>query len=541
MLARIALSLCLAFLFAGFSGAQPVPRGPEGEEPPAIPRIAEEPKTVDPSVAMPRELAVKATHDFSDSSLREVVAWLQNDQKLAVLLDTGALSKAGVSLAEPVSDRLHDEAVYLLLNRLRSLGLAWYFEDSILTITTPEVAESVAATLPYNVGDLLDAGYDMDLLTDLITSTLQPDSWEEIGGEGVISALGDVLFVRQNGERQREVQGFLAALRKHARQTFVNDPAPHVALRAKLDQHVTVDFSETPLATAVEQLSKITQADIRLDRRALRHVNVREREPVTLKLHDRNLKTAIQGMLLDLELTFILRDGVLWITSPDEAQASLRTAVYDVRDLCRDEGESDALAEAISSQTAPESWEQVGGPGAIHFGLPGVMVVTQEERLHANVLKLLETYRTALRESKPRTRESDKSNKVTTVYYRVHTAVARDLATLLPRIVRPDSWKTDARPEAPGEITVVSSSPEMTILNEANGTGEKLQIGQIQLVLSRSVMLIRQTGAAHDEIAEVIHRVENGDVMGNSAEGFGGGMGGGGFGGGFFSVPAGGR
>ena len=57
-----------------------------------------------------------------------------------------------------------------------------------------------------------------------------------------------------------------------------------------------------------------------------------------------------------------------------------------------------------------------------------------------------------------------------------------------------------------------------------------------KLVTERAVLIIRQTRAAHDEIAEVIRRVESGDTMGSKdAMGMGGGFGG--FGGGFFSVP----
>lgn len=71
-----------------------------------IPEIADSPSTVDPAVLMPANLAVRATHDFSDSSLREVVAWLEDN--LVVLLDENALAEIGLSPAEPISDRIDD-------------------------------------------------------------------------------------------------------------------------------------------------------------------------------------------------------------------------------------------------------------------------------------------------------------------------------------------------------------------------------------------------------------------------------------------------
>ena len=285
-----------------------------------LPEIPDEPKTVDPTTLLPAQLAVSVTHDFTDSSLREIVEWLQNEHGLVVLLDTKALADMGLSAAEPISDRLDNAPIYLLLNRLRSLGIAWYFADDVLHITSPEMAEQRPTTLTYNVSDLLDAGYDLETLVDTISSCIAPDSWEAVGGVGGLNALGDVLFVRQTQALQLQVKGLLDALRNHARQTFVNDPVQHLVLRERLDDKVTVNLAGTPLEAAVRQLSEIAGIDIRLDLPALRDLGVRERTPVTLKLTDQKLETVLHAIALDLRLTWMLRDGVLWVTTPEEAE-----------------------------------------------------------------------------------------------------------------------------------------------------------------------------------------------------------------------------
>lgn len=517
----ISVLICLltANLFAQPPAAEPALAKPD----PPLPQIADEPKTIDPATLMPPALAVSATHDFSDSSLREVVQWLQDEHDLVVLLDGSSLSAIGISLAEPISDRLDDAPIYLVLNRLRSLGVAWYFDDNILHITSSEAAGERLTTLPYHVGDLLDSGYKLKDIEGVVTRTIEPNSWDEVGGAGALNSLGDVLFVSQTAELQREVQGLLAALRKHGRQTFVNDPPQHSALREKLDGDVDVDFLDTPLETAMERLAEISKVDIRLDVPGLRDMRVREREPVTLKLADRKLETVLQAIVLKLDLTWILRDGVLWITSPAQAEKSLKTAVYDVRDLCRDAEESAALLEAITVHAEPSSWDVVGGPGAIDFAKPGVLVVTHLERMHMEVLGLLETYRAALRASKPRQRRDDELNQVVSVYYRLHANVANDLTSLLPKLVRPETWKSEAHPKAEGEIVMVSSTPELTKIGAQASTPSISA-----LVISRAVLIIRQTRAAHEEIEEVLRRVESGDAR------MSGGFGGGGFGGGFF-------
>ena len=122
-----------------------------------------------------------------------------------------------------------------------------------------------------------------------------------------------------------------------------------------------------------------------------------------------------------------------------------------------------------------------------------------------------------------------------TVYYRLHANVARDLSTMLPMLVRPESWKSEQRMEAPGTIFVVSSVPELSGAADATKNAKETDPSLAPLLIERAVLIVQQTRAAHEEIAKVIARVESGDARSfGAAGGMGGGMGG--FGGGFFSI-----
>ena len=160
------------------------------------------------------------------------------------------------------------------------------------------------------------------------------------------------------------------------------------------------------------------------------------------------------------------------------------------------------------------------------------------ERLRALNVGLLETYRTALRASKPRERDVLDPKEIVTVYYRMHAHVADDLAELLRTLVAPDSWQRDAQPDAPGQIIRVASSPELAAVDgglKGDGSVENAHT----LVMARAVLIITQTRETHDDVAEVIRRVESGDPPAGmeGIHGFGGFGGMGGFGGGFYSVP----
>ncbi|MCU0962980.1 MAG: hypothetical protein MUF48_23040 [Pirellulaceae bacterium] len=493
----------------------------------AAPVIADEPKTIDPATLVPPPLAANASVTFANASLRDVLDWLRTEQQLTVLLETGALKEANISLVEPISDQLQDAPLYLLLNRLRVLGLAWYFEGNILHITSVAVADARRKTVPYNVGDLLDSGYELSELAEAIMRTIAPASWEDAGGDGAVSFLGDVMFIRQTDPVQRQVQGLLAALRKHARQTFILDPPQHVALRAKLEQQISVDFLDTPLEAAVADLARLTQTDVRLDVGALRSARIREREPVTLKLSDCALHIVLQAMFVDLKLNWVLRDGVLWLTTEQDANAFHKTAVYDVRDLCHNVAESEALMDAVQSQTEAD-WDDTGGVGSMASPQPGTLVVYHRESMLMDVLALLETYREALRSSKPRDRKVQDPQEVITVYYRLHAHMAQELATLLPKLVLPDTWKSETRPDAVGEVFHVASPPDLFTEDGrlARAIMDKDPASAQALVVARTVLIVRQTRAAHAEIAKLIGRVETGDPREGAPGGMGGGMGG---------------
>ncbi len=79
---------------------------------------------------------------------------------------------------------------------------------------------------------------------------------------------------------------------------------------------------------------------------------------------------------------------------------------------------------------------QNGGDATILFPRPQVMVVRQTEQRLDEILALLETYRSALRQSKPRRHALD-PNEVLTYYYRLPTVMADEMATLLPQQIRP--------------------------------------------------------------------------------------------------------
>jgi hypothetical protein len=529
---------------------------PKGLPPSLAIKISDEPRGIDPATLLPKKLSVRATVGFEDKLLRDILEWLQKAQKLDVQLDRKALEEAAYDLYEPLNEELANEPVYLLLNRLRARGLDWYLDDGIIHLTTKTANENHHYTVSYLLSDLLDAGYaGGDELVQVLESTISPTTWKSNGGQGSAIVLGDVLFIRQTSNEHLAVAGLLAALKNHGRRTYTLDPPEHQQLRELLDKPVTAKIQNVPFHKAIPELSKILKARILVDQRALEEAAFDDRTLMTLEGREQKLRHLLRGLTANYGLTRVVRDGAIMITTKIAAENEHLTAVYDVRDLCRDDGEADALMSTIGEQAYPTYWKMNGGQGDMMFAKTGVMVVCQPEEVHDEVLRLLENYRSALRNSKPRPKVA-KNTEPVKVFYRIPQTMAKELQEYIPTEVKPKTWRA-ADPNAPGTITVLTSLPEMRDPKGAIVADESKTEAKNVLVIPQAVLIVNQTEDVHEEIELLIAKISQGTSLhepnpgingyggGGGLGGFGGaggigggGAGGGGFGGGFFSVPS---
>ncbi len=105
-------------------------------------------------------------------------------------------------------------------------------------------------------------------------------------------------------------------------------------------------------------------------------------------------------MLGPLDLTWIVKNEAVLVTTPEKAGNELITKVYPVYDLVT-AGQINykfsgyqPLIELITSTIAPTTWDEVGGPGAIHgFRASAALVVSQTFEVHESIGPLLNVLR----------------------------------------------------------------------------------------------------------------------------------------------------
>ncbi|MFO0946563.1 MAG: hypothetical protein U1D30_11530 [Planctomycetota bacterium] len=104
-------------------------------------------------------------------------------------------------------------------------------------------------------------------------------------------------------------------------------------VREALTRPITFEFQETPLSDVINYLRDYTRVNVIPDLAAMEQVGVSLDTPVTLRLERVTLKSALRLLLRPLEMTYMVQDGVLQLTTTEVATGNLITKVYPVGDL----------------------------------------------------------------------------------------------------------------------------------------------------------------------------------------------------------------
>ncbi|MCH7724852.1 MAG: hypothetical protein IH991_00005 [Planctomycetes bacterium] len=143
---------------------------------------------------------------------------------------------------------------------------------------------------------------------------------------------------------------FLMATQSVAAYDWVKSPHdnnPAVAkIEAALDENTKIDFIEVPLQDVMDYLADVHKIPIVIDARALNTVGLGTDTPITRRLGI-SLRSALRLLLDEIELTYLIRDEVLLITSLEEADRMAEIRVYDVADLLEKNEPADHLAQTI--------------------------------------------------------------------------------------------------------------------------------------------------------------------------------------------------
>ncbi len=511
---KVALS-CAAILaayisgFVPWAGAQEARPQPGGAGPTAAPASAAEFEE-QAEAAILKKLQQPAEFSFQATPLREAMDSLAQKHGLAIVINESALKDVDAAGEVKLSGAAKGISLEFGLNRL--LGqtkLAWVVRHEVLEITSKEDADTHLVTRVYPVADLvvpvLPPGTDpkapppepdYESLMQVIKNVVRPDSWKDAGGPGTIEPVVLTLVVSQTQAIQRQVVELLAALRTAekladpklaTRQSVIKcyDGRSEERVAEILGHRVTLDLDNASLADIAAAWPKQFGLDVALDHRSLQEANV-DAAKTTFGLHakERSLRSALDLVLREHKLSWIVQDGALVITSRDKMQTTLTVRVYPIADLIGPVAEvmappdgsrppfrdplatvvggtdADEMMNTIKNTVQPDSWKAAGGPGTLKFSEDAsALVCSQSREVHERMEQLLAD----LRERGTRPKPGAKANAtaaqqpprddeivlrayVLSADVAIRAKVADEAAKLVRELVAPDSWTAKDTP-----------------------------------------------------------------------------------------------
>jgi len=134
-----------------------------------------------------------------------------------------------------------------------------------------------------------------------------------------------------------------------------------------------LNFTDVPLDEVINELRATTGLNIYVDQRALETENISLKHPVTLVLNNVSVKCALDLVLKQARLTYIVNNDVLQVTTETEAKGKLERVTYQVADLVIPVPNSSGVTPFGSPATPvnpPYAPTPIQGPYAIGTGTP---------------------------------------------------------------------------------------------------------------------------------------------------------------------------
>jgi hypothetical protein len=214
-------------------------RTPAAEKQPAFPTVRKAEKATRPSEAtetrgayavgrraIEAALAQPTSLDVTEESFSNVIDHLKKVHKIEIQFDAVTLEEVGFSFDKQITVDLKGISLRSALDLLTHLeGFVFTIHDEILLITTPDQRDNAYLTFEvYDVADLVacrdEKGRPWDdygTLIELITSHIEPGSWDAVGGPASISPapLGSAkaLVVRHHSEAHYQIEQLFARIR----------------------------------------------------------------------------------------------------------------------------------------------------------------------------------------------------------------------------------------------------------------------------------------------------------------------------------------
>lgn len=159
-----------------------------------------------------KALETPVVADFIDMPLGEVMQFLSQQHGITIHLSKIDLEDIGLSADEPVRFEGNLSLKNTLDLILEPLDLDYVVRNDVLNVTSRHEADQFRDVRVYDVSGLVSATGDDQKLTQVITNSIDPESWGQMGGNGNAELLGNALVVTASQRVHAKVADLLKQL-----------------------------------------------------------------------------------------------------------------------------------------------------------------------------------------------------------------------------------------------------------------------------------------------------------------------------------------
>jgi hypothetical protein len=187
---------------------------PEGPAPQWLKADAERLARIDETR---KAMSAKVTYDFNGTPLREALEQLGRQLNVSFVINDIELDNAGQTGDVPIT--AHGTDVRLIDAKeqiLKPLDLNWRAGESYIEISSSVDVASEPSLMIYDLAYKSQEAVDLESLSGVIASSIDPDEWQDYGGTGcsTIMPFGSALVISTPDDTQTRIGQFLSQLNK---------------------------------------------------------------------------------------------------------------------------------------------------------------------------------------------------------------------------------------------------------------------------------------------------------------------------------------
>jgi hypothetical protein len=365
--------------------------------------------------ALERDIAL----NFVETPLSDALEYIASEAGIQVVLSAKRLEEAGVNPDTPVT---LDTPPAPLANQLRlmlvPLELSFVTRHEVLLVTTESEASS-QARMPvrvYDIRQLASPRHGVGTpgqFIDFVTSLIEPDSWDEVGGPAGAAEFRGQLIVRQSDEAHERIDQLLSALATHCRRQAdspakgpgvidLDASAVEQQIERTLERQVDVSITAEPVEQALGRLAKPHGLPLVFGGPAAEDARGNR---VTFAAPGVTLGTAMDQLLEPWNLTWTIQYRALLVIEKQKAQRMLDVRLYRVDDLLAARAvDSDEFAQDVV-RAVSDTKDEHARTAWMACGLDtGWLVISADLHLHHRVADLLHQWRTGTTPQRERER-----------------------------------------------------------------------------------------------------------------------------------------